>query len=98
LQARRRRGRISVRDRRRLAFLRSYSFARDELVYCDPRYLFETPSSRRTRYTFELGKAGEHRVLLDILIALPCMVMISGYWSRLYADRLRGWHSVRFRP
>jgi hypothetical protein len=34
--------------------------------------------------------------LLDILTALPCMVMISGYWSRLYAKRLRDWHSVRF--
>jgi DNA adenine methylase len=79
-----------------LAFLRSYRFAGDELVYCDPPYLFETRSSRRTRYAFELGNAGEHHALLDIITALPCMVMISGYWSRLYANRLRGWHSVTF--
>jgi DNA adenine methylase len=79
-----------------LAYLRSYRFAGDELVYCDPPYLFETRSSDRTRYAFELGDAGEHRALLDILTALPCMVMVSGYWSRLYATRLREWHSVRF--
>jgi DNA adenine methylase len=79
-----------------LAFLRSYRFAGDELVYCDPPYLFGTRRSERTRYAFELGDAGEHRALLDILTALPCMVMISGYWSRLYAARLGHWHSVRF--
>jgi DNA adenine methylase len=79
-----------------LAFLRSHSFAGDELVYCDPPYLFETRSSTRTRYTFELGNAGEHRALLAIITALPCMVMISGYWSRLYATRLRDWHSIKF--
>ena len=31
-----------------------------------------------------------------ILAALPCMVMVSGYWSQLYADRLAGWHSIQF--
>jgi hypothetical protein len=80
-----------------LVFLRSYRFTGDELVYCDPPYLFETRSSGRTRYAYELGHDDEHRALLDIITALPCMVMISGYWSRLYADRLRGWQSIRFR-
>jgi DNA adenine methylase len=79
-----------------LAFLRSYRFAGDELVYCDPPYLFETRSSKRSRYTCELGDVDEHRALLDILTTLPCMVMLSGYWSRLYADRLRHWHSIKF--
>ena len=73
-----------------LAFLRSYPFAGDELVYCDPPYLFETRTSRRSRYTHELGDVEEHRALLDILTALPCMVMLSGYWSRLYADCATG--------
>jgi DNA adenine methylase len=38
----------------------------------------------------------EHRALLDAINPLPCMVMISGYWSRLYADRLHDWHSAQF--
>jgi DNA adenine methylase len=79
-----------------LAFLRAYNFVGDELVYCDPPYLFETRSSDRTRYVCELGDARQHRKLLDLLTALPCMAMISGYWSRLYADRLHAWHSIRF--
>ena len=79
-----------------LAFLRAYPFAGDELVYCDPPYLFETRSSKRSRYAHELGDMDEHRALLGILTGLPCMVMVSGYWSRLYADRLRHWHSIRF--
>jgi DNA adenine methylase len=79
-----------------VAFLRSYDFAGDELVYCDPPYLFETRSSERTRYDYEFGDKAEHIALLDIVTALPCMVMISGYWSRLYAKRLCDWHSVKF--
>jgi len=79
-----------------LGFLRWYPFAGDELVYCDPPYLFETRSSDRPRYAHELGDEAEHRALLDILTALPCMVMLSGYWSQLYADRLRDWHSIQF--
>jgi DNA adenine methylase len=79
-----------------LTFLRAYNFVGDELVYCDPPYLFETRNSDRTRYACELGDARQHRELLDILTALPCMAMISGYWSKLYADRLHRWHSIRF--
>jgi DNA adenine methylase len=79
-----------------LGFLRWYPFTGDELVYCDPPYLFETRSSDRPRYAYELGDEDTHRALLDILTALPCMVMISGYWSQLYADRLHDWHSIHF--
>jgi DNA adenine methylase len=62
----------------------------------DPPYLFETRSSGRTRYSYELGDVDEHGVLLDIITTLPCMAMICGYWSRLYAGRLSGWHSITF--
>lgn len=78
-----------------LEFLRSYPFTGDELVYCDPPYLFETRSSDRPIYNYELGD-DQHPALLDILTALPCMVMVSGYWSELYADRLAAWHAVQF--
>lgn len=78
-----------------LAFLRSYDFTGDELVYGDPPYLFETRSSGRALYEYELGD-DRHPELLDILTGLPCMVMISGYWSQLYADRLKSWHAIQF--
>ena len=79
-----------------LGFLRWYPFAGDELVYCDPPYLFETRNSDRPRYAYELGDDAGHHALLDILTALPCMVMLSGYWSQLYTERLGHWHSVQF--
>ena len=34
--------------------------------------------------------------LLALALGLPCMVMISGYWSELYADLLTGWRAVGF--
>lgn len=78
-----------------LAFLRGYSFAGDELVYCDPPYLLGTRRSGRSLYAFELGDE-RHPDLLDIMLGLPCMVMVSGYWSELYAGRLAGWHATSF--
>ena len=77
-----------------LAFLRSYRFQGDELVYCDPPYLMETRSSGRL-YTCEMSDGG-HRKLLKILKRLPCMVMVSGYWSELYGSSLAGWRSLSF--
>jgi DNA adenine methylase len=79
-----------------LPFLRSYRFTGSELVYCDPPYLMNTRSSQRARYTYELGDE-RHPALLDILTALPCRVMLSGYWSKLYADRLTSWHTTKYR-
>jgi hypothetical protein len=34
--------------------------------------------------------------LLAVLKSLPCMVMISGYWSELYAHELKDWRSISF--
>lgn len=68
----------------------------DWLVYCDPPYLMETRSSQRQLYAFEMAEAGEHERLLEVLLGLRCMVMISGYWSELYAAKLAGWWSYSF--
>jgi DNA adenine methylase len=78
-----------------LGFLAGYPFAGDELVYCDPPYLFETRSAGRGIYDYELGD-DRHPALLDILAGLPCMAMVSGYWSELYATRLAGWQATSF--
>lgn len=76
------------------AYLRSYAFLGDELVYSDPPYLAETrrrPRLYRHEYTRE-----QHCELLTLLKTLPCMVMVSGYRSRLYDEMLEGWTSVEF--
>jgi hypothetical protein len=66
------------------------------LVYCDPPYLMSTRSSKRRMYRCEIEEPG-HIALLDVLVQLPCMVMVSGYESELYRDRLAAWRVVRYR-
>lgn len=70
---------------------------RDTLVYLDPPYLVNKNGlERRPIYRRELNTVEGHATLLDLIVALPCMVQISGYWSELYADRLRGWRAIQF--
>ena len=79
-----------------IGFLRRIRFDPRHLVYCDPPYL---KSARRDRvgdiYKFEMTDA-QHVELLRTLKGLPCMVMISGYSSALYAKELKGWHCTAF--
>ena len=78
-----------------IGFLQLYPFTGRELVYCDPPYLFETRSSDRDLYEHELTD-NQHIELLETLKNLPCMVMVSGYWSELYADHLTGWTATSY--
>lgn len=75
-------------------FLRRYRWTGGELLYCDPPYLFETRSSQQNLYDFEFSD-GDHLDLLGLLRKLPCLVMISGYWSALYDRELPGWRAVQ---
>ncbi len=77
-----------------IAFLEASTFLPGDLVYCDPPYLMETRKGR-TLYAHELD-AGGHRRLLRAIRNLPCMVMISGYWSKLYVSELNGWSAIHF--
>jgi DNA adenine methylase len=77
-----------------LDFLKSYSFHGTELVYCDPPYMHET-RTRKDLYRFEMSDP-QHARLLAVIRKLPCHVMISGYWTRLYARELTSWNSVSF--
>lgn len=67
------------------------------LVYCDPPYLMSTRASQRKFYEVEMAEEHEHQALLDVLLGLRCMVMISGYWSELYAERLAGWRVYTYK-
>lgn len=76
-----------------LAFLRAYPFTGHELVYCDPPYVLSTRAGRQYRH--EMTDA-QHTALLAIITALPCRVMISGYWTALYAEALDGWTTITY--
>jgi DNA adenine methylase len=75
-------------------FLRAYQFKGGELVYCDPPYV---PSTRKRIHVYrhDLSEA-DHYLLLETLLALPCLVVISGYESRLYEATLSRWQSISF--
>ena len=66
------------------------------VVYADPPYLMSVRKSRKNYYRYELSRDVEHERLLAWIKRLGCRVLISGYWSELYADRLEGWRLVTF--
>jgi hypothetical protein len=77
-----------------IEFLERYSFKGDEFVYADPPYLLSTRGGRRY-YRHEMSDA-DHLRLLDVVRALPCAVMMSGYPSALYDNALTGWQREEF--
>ena len=77
-----------------IEWLETLHFQGDELVYCDPPYLPSTRPGRRL-YAHEMTNA-DHRRLMRAIRDLPCMVMISGYWSQMYASALKGWNVISY--
>jgi site-specific DNA-adenine methylase len=73
-------------------FLCAYDYQGRELLYCDPPYLHHTRTSGR-RYRFDY-EAQDHVELLKLLNQLPCSVMLSGYPSPLYDERLPDWRTL----
>lgn len=88
-------GAISLVNMDSVEFLKDYDFKGDELVYCDPPYLFETRKSQKPLYKHEYSD-DEHVRLLEVLLTLPCFVMISGYRSPLYMKMLEAWNYQEF--
>jgi DNA adenine methylase len=76
------------------AYLETYSFIGGELVYADPPYL--THTRRRARVYRHDYSVDDHVALLDVLAKLPCRVMLSGYDSQMYNERLNQWRKVSF--
>jgi site-specific DNA-adenine methylase len=75
-------------------FFRSQTWTGGELVYCDPPYL---PSSRKRSsvYRHDLSES-DHIRLVELLVTLPCQIVLSGYRSALYDKLLRGWGYLEF--
>ncbi|MEB5918984.1 DNA adenine methylase [Enterococcus innesii] len=63
------------------------------LAYVDPPYLLNTRSKRL--YACEFSD-DEHIELLNILCSFEGSVILSGYESKLYNEKLRGWHKLKF--
>lgn len=78
-----------------LSWMAGRNWRGDEFVYADPPYVMSSRSSQRRYYRHEYDES-DHVRLLNLLKSLPCNVMVSGYWSDLYADMLEGWHTTSF--
>jgi hypothetical protein len=76
-------------------FLSRFSWSGSEVVYLDPPYLMETRSHKGKLYRFEMTE-GHHRELLSVIKKIPARVIVSGYWSKLYAEELKGWRTASF--
>ncbi|HDG7817289.1 TPA: DNA adenine methylase [Klebsiella quasipneumoniae] len=89
---------INLVNRDAVDYLGAFDFASAGrvLVYADPPYLPETRTSR-ARYHHEYTVA-DHERLLSCLGSLPdnASVILSGYPSQLYDERLTGWRSKEF--
>ena len=79
-------------------YLNHYDFYRAGrvLIYADPPYLHETRTGN-ARYRYEYTVA-DHERLLSCLVSLPknVSVILSGYPSQRYDERLTGWRSKEF--
>jgi site-specific DNA-adenine methylase len=78
-----------------VTFLKNYQWTGKELVYCDPPYLRETRKKHYPLYKYEYT-CQQHIELLETIKSLPCMVMVSGYQSKLYEEMLTGWRTYSF--
>ena len=86
-------GRYEFINANALEWLQEYNFRGDEFIYADPPYLMQTRRQHRRLYRCELATVPEHNKLLDILTKIPCNIMLSGYLSDLYAERLNNWYT-----
>ncbi|OGO34678.1 MAG: hypothetical protein A2W35_08095 [Chloroflexi bacterium RBG_16_57_11] len=77
-----------------ISYLGSNTFTKDTYIYLDPPYLLETRKYRQY-YLWEMTNE-QHEQLLQIILTLPCMVSLSGYWSELYSWYLQDWRFIQY--
>lgn len=80
-----------------LEWLRDVGPEPDWLVYADPPYIGRQRLTQGNIYRFEMKSPRQHEVFLTSMLALSCMVMISGYDDPLYGAMLQNWRCDRRR-
>jgi DNA adenine methylase len=80
--------RVAIMDRDALSVIRQQD-GPGTLFYCDPPYLHETRDAVDA-YLHEMTE-GQHRALLELLLAAEGKVILSGYPSALYDGLLADW-------
>ena len=86
--------RVAILNRDALKVIRAFDTPQT-LFYLDPPYLHSTRSTT-SEYGEQEMSVSQHKQLLDMLAGLQSKVMLSGYPSPLYEQKLEGWHKVDF--
>ena len=79
---------VQIENRPAVELIRRFN-SPNVLVYNDPPYVFSTRHGKQYRY--EMDDNGQND-LIDVLLDHKGPVLISGYDSDLYNERLKGWH------
>lgn len=67
----------------------------DAVLYCDPPYVMSARKCQRPYYNHEWTDA-DHVRFLEWVLPASCPVVVSGYWSDIYATRLAAWRHLSF--
>lgn len=79
---------VQIENRPAVELINRFNYP-NVLIYADPPYVLGT--RRGKQYKCEMEDQG-HNDLLDVLLTHKGPVLLSGYDSKLYNDRLQGWH------
>jgi DNA adenine methylase len=83
-----------IEHRPALEVMRRFA-AKDALIYADPPYLPVTRTQKM--YAQEMTEA-EHVEMLQVVVAHPGPVVLSGYDNDLYNEALAGWTRIAVKP
>jgi len=86
---------VSLECRDAVEVIEQYGRFESNLLYVDPPYLGSTRGG--SRYSHEMATRAEHDRLLDALVGVRATVMLSGYASELYDERLGAWERVELK-
>ncbi len=79
---------VQIECRPAIDLIRRFNY-KNVLIYADPPYVLSARHGKQ--YKCEMDDA-EQEKLLDVLLQHKGPVILSGYDSALYRDRLSGWH------
>ena len=84
---------VRIENKDGIELLEEFSNKPATLVYIDPPYL----SNRRAGYIYEANDQKFHERLLSQALLCKCMIILSGYESKIYTKLLEGkggWHRI----
>ena len=89
---------VTIENTDALSLVSRHLTNRDALLYLDPPYMPDTRQLRHAshnHYAHELSTE-QHASLLELAVKAAAKVMVSGYESDLYAEKLTGWKRIDF--